>query len=72
MKVLYHMSQTLRLGGEVKPDYKGYADLAEPFVKALNYSHETFYAMFLNSGYVGAVLAKYDLKGMPTRQLPRT
>ena len=69
MNVLYHMSQTLQLGDEVKPDFKGYADLAEPFVKALNYSHETFYAMFLNAGYVGAVLAKYDLKGLPTHEI---
>ena len=67
--ILYHMSQTLRLGDEMKSDYKGYADLAEPFVKALKFGHDTFYAMFLNASYVGSVLAKYNLTGMPTHEI---
>lgn len=29
--ILYHMSETLQLGDEVKLDYKEYSDLAEPF-----------------------------------------
>ena len=67
--VLYHMSETLKLGDELKSDYKEYADLAEPFVKALQYSFDTFYGMLLTADYVGCVFAKYDLKGMPTHEI---
>ena len=67
--ILYHMSETLQLGDEVKLDYKEYSDLAEPFVKALNFSNDAFYGMFMNANYVGNVLAKYNLKGMPTHEI---
>ena len=67
--ILYHMSETLQLGDEVKLDYKEYSDLAEPFVKALNFSYDAFYGMFMNANYVGNVLAKYNLKGMPTHEI---
>ena len=63
------MSETLQLGDEVKLDYKEYSDLAEPFVKALNFSYDAFYGMFMNANYVGNVLAKYNLKGMPTHEI---
>ena len=67
--VLYHMSETLKLGDELKSDYKECADLAEPFVKALEYSFDTFYGILLTADYVGCVLAKYDLRGMPTHEM---
>ena len=67
--ILYHMSETLQLGDEIKLDYKEYSDLAEPFVKALNFSYDAFYGMFMNASYVGSVLAKYNLKGMPTHEI---
>lgn len=67
--VLYHMSETLKIGDELKSDYKEYADLAEPFIKALEYSFDTFYGMLLTADYMGCVFAKYDLKGMPTHEI---
>lgn len=67
--ILYHMSETLKLGDELKSDYKEYADLAEPFVKALEYGFDTFCGMLLTADYVGCVFAKYDLRGMPTHEM---
>lgn len=67
--VLYHMSETLSLGDELKSDFKEYAELAEPFAKALEYSFDTFYGMLLTADYVGCVLAKYNLRGMPTHEM---
>ena len=37
----------------------------EPFVKALNGSVELFQMLLLKAEYVGSVLAKYGLAGMP-------
>ena len=41
----------------------------EPFVKALNGSVELFQMLLLKAEYVGSVLAKYGLAGMPTHEI---
>lgn len=58
---LYHMSDTLKLGDVMKPDYKYCADLAQPFVQALEQSVDCFYAMVLSGKYLRAVLGKFRL-----------
>lgn len=58
---LYHMSQTLRLGDEITPDYQKCGPLTEPFVQALEHSVDCFYAMVLNGKYLYAVLGKSKL-----------
>lgn len=58
---LYHMSDTLKLGDEMKLDYKRCMNLAQPFVQALEQSVDCFYAMVLNGKYLRAVLGKFKL-----------
>ncbi len=58
---LYHMSDTLKLGDEMKPDYQNCSDLSQPFVQALEQSIDCFYAMVLNGKYLRAVLGKFKL-----------
>ena len=65
---LYHMSDSLSVGTELVPDYKHNAGLAEPFVRALQFNQDVFFAMILNAFYVGEVLAKYKMSGMPTNE----
>ncbi len=60
MKV-YHMSDTLKLGDCMKPDFKNTMALAQPFVQALEKSEDCFYAMVLNAKYTRAVLGKFKL-----------
>lgn len=59
--ILYHMSDTLKLGDEMKLDFKKTTDLAQPFVQALEQSEDCFYAMVLNGKYLRAVLGKFKL-----------
>ena len=59
--IVYHMSDTLKLGDELKTDYKRTMDLALPFVQALEQSVDCFYAMVLNGKYLRAVLGKFRL-----------
>jgi len=59
--IVYHMSDTLKLGDELKTDYKRTMDLAIPFVQALEKSIDCFYAMVLNGKYLRAVLGKFRL-----------
>lgn len=61
MKV-YHMSDTLKLGDTMKPDFKKTTSLALPFVQALEKSEDCFYAMVLNGKYLRAVLGKFKLR----------
>lgn len=61
MMIVYHMSDTLKLGDELKTDYKRTMDLALPFVQALEQSVDCFYAMVLNGKYLRAVLGKFRL-----------
>lgn len=65
---LYHMSDSLQVGAELVSDYKHNSGLAEPFIKALQFNRNVFYAMILNASYVGEVLAKYKMSGMPTNE----
>ena len=65
---LYHMSDSLSVGVELISDYKRNAGLVEPFVKALQFNQDVFYAMLLNAFYFGEVLAKYKMTGMPTNE----
>lgn len=65
---LYHMSDSLSVGEELISDYKRNAGLAEPFVKALQFNQDVFFAMLLNAFYFGEVLAKYKMSGMPTNE----
>jgi len=58
---LYHMSDTLRLGDEMKPDHKNTMALAGPFIQALERSEDCFCAMVLNGKYLRAVLGKFKL-----------
>ncbi len=59
---LYHISNTLKLGDELKPDYNYCADIVQPFVQALEQSTDCFYAMVLNGKYFRAVLQKFNLR----------
>ena len=64
----FHMSDSLQVGTELVLDYKRNAGLAEPFVKALQFNQDVFFAMILNAYYLGEVLAKYKMSGMPTNE----
>lgn len=66
--ILYHMSDTLKVGDALVPDHKKNRALVEPFIKALKINRETFLAMLLNAEYFGSVLAKYGMAGMPTNE----
>lgn len=59
---LYHMSDTLKLGDEMAPDFKKTMSLALPFTRALEKSEDCFYAMVLNGKYLRAVLGKFRLR----------
>ena len=59
--ILYHMSDTLKLGDEMALDFKKTMNLAQPFVQALEQSEDCFYAMVLNGKYLRAVLGKFKL-----------
>lgn len=59
---LYHMSQTLPLGGTLIPDYQKSMALVQPFVQALEQSVDCFYGMVLNGKYLYAVLGKSGLR----------
>ncbi len=55
---LYHISETLKPGDEMKLDYHRCMNLTQPFVQALEQSEDCFYAMVLNGKYLRAVLCK--------------
>ena len=60
--LLYHMSQTLKCGDTMTPDFQRLNDLSEPFVQALDHGDGCFYAMLLNGKYLYAVLCKSGLR----------
>ncbi len=60
--IVYHMSETLSLGDELRPDYQAVTELVQPFVQALERSEDCFSAMILNAKYFGAVLQKFKLR----------
>lgn len=59
---LYHMSNSLKLGDELNPDYNNCANIVQPFVQALEQSTDCFYAMVLNGKYLREVLGKFNLR----------
>lgn len=59
---LYHMSDTLKLGDVLTPDFKKTMPLAQPFVQALEKSEDCYYAMVLSAKYLRAVLNKCHLR----------
>ena len=59
---LYHMSQTLALGDELKADFDRISALCQPFIQALERGEECFYTMVLNGKYLFAVLSKFRLR----------
>ena len=60
--LLYHISQTLRPGDRMTPDYRRSRPLAAPFLEALERSEDCFYGMLLNGAYLYAVLEKSGLR----------
>lgn len=59
---LYHISQTLRLGDELKIGKQDFTDLAEPFILGLERGPDCFYAMLLNGKYMFAVMNRSHLR----------
>ena len=59
---VYHMSETLRLGGQLVPDHQHCANLAQPFTQALERSVDCFYSMVLTGKYLRAVLGRSGLR----------
>lgn len=64
--ILYHISDTLKLGETMSQDYKKNMELALPFVQALERSEDCFYGMLLNAKYLKSVLGKFGLRDMQT------
>lgn len=60
--ILYHMSQSLKCGDELTPDFQKLEALCQPFVQALEYSKDCFYGMLLNGKYLYAVMCKSHLR----------
>ena len=60
--ILYHISQTLELGGELKAGRQDFSDLTEPFVQGLERSRDCFAAMLLNGKYMFAVMNRSRLR----------
>lgn len=65
MKV-YHMSDTLRLGMELSPNYKKNWELAEPFARALARSADCFYGAYYAAQFMGEALDRFGMAGMQT------
>ena len=59
---LYHMSQTLQLGDELRPGNQDFTDLAEPFLQGLERGRDCFAAMLLNGKYLFAVMSRSGLR----------
>ena len=63
---VYHLSDTLSLGGTVTPDYKRNAALAEPFVKALERGETCFWATVYSTQFLSESLEKFGMADMQT------
>lgn len=64
--VLFHISDTLKLGETMTQDYKKNMELVEPFVQALEKSEDCFYGMLLNAKLMKRVFGKFGMKDMQT------
>ena len=60
--IVYHMSETLKLGDSLEPDHQRTEALCRPFIQALERSADCFAAMVLNGKYLFAVLDKSGLR----------
>ncbi len=60
--IVYHMSETLQLGGILQADYQDKMELVQPFVQALERGTDCFYAMVLSAKYVRAVMRKSGMR----------
>ena len=60
--IVYHMSETLKLGDSLEPDHQRTEALCRPFIQALERSEDCFAAMVLNGKYLCAVLDKSGLR----------
>ena len=60
--IVYHMSETLKLGDRLEPDHQRTEALCCPFIQALERSEDCFAAMVLNGKYLFAVLDKSGLR----------
>ena len=60
--IVYHMSETLKLGDRLEPDHQRTEALCRPFIQALERSEDCFAAMVLNGKYLFAVLDKSGLR----------
>lgn len=64
--ILYHISDTLKLGETMSQDYKKNMELVVPFVQALKRSEDCFYALLLNAKLMKSVLGKFGMQDMQT------
>ncbi|MBQ7875204.1 MAG: hypothetical protein IJ306_08635 [Oscillospiraceae bacterium] len=64
--ILYHISDTLKLGETMAQDYKNNFELVVPFVQALEKSEDCFFGMLLNAKFLKSVLGKFGLRDMQT------
>ena len=60
--ILYHISQTLRIGDELVPGKQKLSELAEPFAQGLERSRDCFCAMLLSGKYMYAVMNRSGLR----------
>ena len=63
---VFHLSDTLTLGGAITPDYKRNAALAEPFVKALERGETCFWATVYSAQFLSESLDKFGMADMQT------
>lgn len=64
--ILYHISDTLKLGEQMSQDYKKNMELVVPFVQALKRSEDCFYALLLNAKLMKSVFGKFGMWDMQT------
>lgn len=60
--ILYHLSQTLKLGDTLVCDHQNCLRLAEPFLQGLERGEDCFAGMVLNGKYLFAVLSRSGLR----------
>ena len=64
--ILYHISDTLKLGEQMSQDYKKNMELVVPFVQALKRSEDCFYALLLSAKLMKSVFGKFGMWDMQT------
>lgn len=64
--IVYHMSDTLKVGEELTPDYKKYWELTKPFVLALERGRESFYGAYFAAKHMDEVLDRFGMADLRT------